>query len=98
MNATLLFQQKESKDGYIREMIVWRLGKPVPGCRHLFKFRLYFGTDNGECIVRYDNERGKGVHKQIRGTEFPYISRTLEASFTDFLADIETILNKDSTP
>ena len=98
MNATLLFQQKESKDGYIREMVVWRLGKPVPGCRHLFKFRSYFGTDNGEGLVRYDNERGKGDHKQIRGREFPYIFRTLEASFTDFLADIETILNKDNTP
>jgi len=70
MNATLLFQQKESKDCYIREMIVWRLGKPVPGCRHLFKFRLYFGTDNGECLVRYDNERGEGVHKQISVQSF----------------------------
>jgi hypothetical protein len=98
MDVTLLFQQKESKDGYIREMVVWSLGNPVPGCRHLFKFRLYFGTDNGECLVRYDNERGKGDHKHIRGTEFPYIFRTLEATFTDFLADIETFFAGEKTP
>jgi hypothetical protein len=89
MNAALLFRQKEARDGYIREMVVWRLVKPVSGCRHLFK---YFGRDDGLCLVRYDNERGKGDHKHIGGIECPYIFRTLEAAFTDFLADIETVL------
>lgn len=73
MSATLLFRQKESIDGYIREMVVWRLGKPVHGCRHLFKYRFFFGTEKGGCLVRYDNERGKGDHKHISGTEYPYI-------------------------
>lgn len=98
MIATLIFQQKNTKDGYIQEMVVWRLDKPVPGCRHLFKYRFYFGRDDGTCLVRYDNERGKGDHKHIAGTECPYIFRSLEAAFTDFLADIKTIQNEDSTP
>jgi len=25
------------------------------------------------CLVGYDNERGKGDHKHINGTEYPYI-------------------------
>jgi hypothetical protein len=94
MNATLLFRQKEARGGYIREMVVWRLVKPVFGCRHLFKYRFYFGWDDGLCLVRYDNERGKGDHKHIGGIECPYIFRTLEAAFTDFLADIETVLHE----
>lgn len=94
MTATLLFRQKEARDGYIREMVVWRLVKPVSGCRHLFKYRFYFGRDDGLCLVRYDNERGKGDHKHFGGIECPYIFRTLEAAFTDFLADIETVLHE----
>lgn len=98
MNATLIFRQKETRDGFIREMVVWRLNKPVSGCRHLFKYRFFFGREDGTCLVRYDNERGKGDHKHIDGAECPYIFRGLEAAFTDFVADIETWLNKDGTP
>jgi hypothetical protein len=93
MNATLILQKKEARDGYIRETVVWRLNKPVPGCRHMFKYRFYFGRDDGTCLVRYDNERSKGDHKHIGGTECPYIFRSLEAAFTDFNADINIILN-----
>ena len=85
-------------DGYIQEEIVWYLDKPVPGCRHRFKYRFYFGRDDGICLVRYDNERGKGDHKHIAGTECPYIFRTLESAFMDFLTDIETIRKKDNEP
>ena len=98
MNATLLYRQKEARDGYIREMIVWRLAKPVSGCRHLFKYRFYFGRDDGTCLVRYDNERGKGDHKHIGGIECTYIFRTLEAVFKDFLHDIEAMMNERGAP
>jgi hypothetical protein len=39
-----------------------------------------------------------GDYKHIAGTECPYIFRTLEAAFTDFLADIKAIQNEDNTP
>lgn len=42
--------------------------------------------------------RGKGDHKHIAGTECPYIFRTLEAAFADFLADINAILNGSNAP
>lgn len=98
MGSEQIYREKITEGGYIQEQVVWLLDKPVPGCRHLFKYRFYFGREDGTCLVRYDNERGKGDHKHITGTECPYIFRTLESAFTDFLTDIETILNEDNTP
>ena len=93
MDATLLFRQKETKSGFVREMVVWRLDRPVNGCRYMFKYRFYFGRDDGTCLVRYDNERGKGDHKHIDGKEFPYIFRTLEAAYKDFNTEVESIIS-----
>lgn len=97
MKAELIFREKQKLDGFIREMIVWRIHKPVSGCRHQFKYRFYFGRDDGTCLVRYDNERGKGDHKHLEGSELPYLFRSLEATFDDFLADIETLMEKQRT-
>ena len=94
MNAELIFRRKEARDGYIREMVVWRLPQPISGCRHLLKYRFYFGTSDGTCLVRYDNERGKGDHKHIDGTECPYLFNNLESAFADFLTDIQAALEK----
>ena len=98
MNATQLFRKKDVRDGFIREMVVWSLDKPVTGCRHLFKYRFYFGRDDGSCLVRYDNERGKGDHKHFMGKECPYIFRNLEAAFIDFNTDIDIILSGSNKP
>src|SRR6266480_2203064 len=60
MGAELIIKDKRAVDGTITEVVVWRLSRPVSGCTHLFKYRFYFGLVDGTCIVRYDNERGKG--------------------------------------
>lgn len=88
MKAELLFRQKESRGRYIREMVVWRLTEPVEGCRHLFKYRFYFGTDDGVCLVRYDNERGKGDHRHLLGIEQQYDFSSLKQLLSDFDIDI----------
>jgi hypothetical protein len=97
MRAELIFREKQKLGGFIREMIVWRLHKPVSRCRHQFKYRFYFGSDDGTCLVRYDNERGKGDHKHLEGVELPYLFRSLEAAFDEFLTDIETVMEKQGT-
>jgi hypothetical protein len=94
MKGELLYREKQTREGYIREMVVWRLQRPVPGCRHLFKYRFFFGTDTGKCIVRYDNERGKGDHKHLEGIEIPFLFRSLETSFIEFLDDIAAVMDK----
>ena len=94
MKADPIFREKQTQDGFIREMVVWPLHKPVPGCRHQFKYRFFFGTNDGTCLVRYDNERGKGDHKHIEGIELPFLFRGLEATFADFLAENEGVMDK----
>ena len=39
---------------------------------HGLKYRFYYGLPDGTCVVRYDNERGKGDHRHYGGCEEPY--------------------------
>jgi hypothetical protein len=55
------------------------------------KYRLFYGNAKGECLIRYDNERGKGDHKYITGKEEPYTFRDVETLVADFQQDIDTI-------
>ena len=58
--ATLLFHEKLVRaDGAIIELIIWRLPRATPDRRHGLKYRLYYGR-GGKCLVRYDDEAGKG--------------------------------------
>jgi hypothetical protein len=64
---------------------------PIPGSSHNFKYRLALIV-NGECVMRYDNERGKGDHRHLGNIEEPIEFTTLEALFDAFHADMERIL------
>ena len=74
------------------EAVVWRVPTPVPGSAHSFKYRLALIV-NGECVMRYDNERGKGDHRHIGEAEEPYSFKSPEALMRDFLSDVERTLN-----
>jgi hypothetical protein len=39
----------------------------------------------------YDNERGKGDHKHLKGEELPYVFVSLDRLLDDFAADVETV-------
>lgn len=94
MKAIPLFRLKyELDDGAIVEMVIWDLPRAVPGSRHKYKYRLYFGK-GGKRIVGYDNERGKGDHRHLRGTERPYQFVSPERLIEDFLADVEEARRK----
>jgi hypothetical protein len=67
------------------------LPSPSAGSAHAYKYR-YALIINDECVLRYDNERGKGDHRHIGEAEEPYAFTTPEALFGDFLADIARIL------
>jgi len=69
------------------EMVVWRLSQPVPGCSHDLKYRLAYVVD-GVCVIRYDNEIGKGDHHHVHGQETPYAFKSLDALQADFWADV----------
>jgi hypothetical protein len=69
------------------ELVVWRLDQPVPGCRHKLKYRLAYVVESA-CVVRYDNESGKGDHRHFGGREASYEFRSLDALQADFWADV----------
>lgn len=69
------------------EMVVWRLPAPLPGSDHSFKYRLAL-VHAGVCVLRYDNEAGKGDHKHLGSVEVDYPFRGIEALMTDFWADV----------
>jgi len=43
----------------------------------------------GECVLRYDNETGKGDHRHFDGKESAYMFTTPEQLIADFQNDIE---------
>lgn len=73
------------------EVVLWHLPNPVPGSTHPFKYRLALVV-NGECVLRYDNERGKGDHRHIRDREESIEFMTLDALYDAFQADMERML------
>ena len=70
------------------ELVLWRLPKPLEGALHDFKYRLAY-VIHGECVLRYDNENGKGDHRHYCGKESAYTFTTPEQLVADFQKDIE---------
>lgn len=54
---------------------------------HSYKYRLALVVDE-ECVLRYDNEAGKGDHKHIGGRETPYAFSTVDHLLADFVQDV----------
>ena len=70
------------------EIVVWRVPAPVRGSRHLVKYRLAYVV-GGECLLRYDNEAGKGDHRHADGREEPYDYSSIDCLLADFWADVD---------
>jgi hypothetical protein len=77
MGAILILRLREIFDGVLVEMVVWQLPAPVPGCSHFYKYRFYAGLLGDTCLIRYDNERGKGDLRHLEGNEEAYVFTTL---------------------
>jgi len=69
------------------ELVLWRLPKPIEGSLHGFKYRLAYIV-RGECVLRYDNEVGKGDHRHFAGKESAYVFTTPDQLIADFQNDI----------
>ena len=69
------------------ELVLWRVPSPVSGSAHEYKYRLAYIVDS-VCVVRYDNEVGKGDHRHFGETENAYKFSTPEKLMVDFQKDI----------
>ena len=88
MRARLLVDQRIIlSDCEFAESVVWEVPEPVRGSGHDLKYRLAFVV-NGECVVRYDNEAGKGDHRHAGSQERAYRFESIEKLLADFERDI----------
>ena len=86
--AVLVLHEKFVRnDGAIVEVVIWQLPRATPERPHALRYSMYFGRD-GKCVVRYDNESGKGDHRHIGDREMPYRFVSLAKLRQDFDADI----------
>lgn len=91
MKAVLIVRDRRIlADGAIIEVVVWQVPEPVPPTTHGLKYRLFYGK-NGQRIVGFDNERGKGDHKHVFDVETPYEFSSLDQLLDDFEAEVVSI-------
>lgn len=84
MKATLLTRNRIAHaDEAFAEVVVWKVPQPLPGSLHLYKYRLAFVVA-GICVIRYDNEAGKGDHFHVGDVETRYRFSSLDELFADF--------------
>lgn len=92
MSALLIEKSRTNlKDGAFYETVIWLLPEPVLGSQHNYKYRLALVIDE-KCVLRYDNERGKGDHRHIKDREEPIKFKDMESVVLAFYADMERIM------
>ena len=89
MKAVELFRTRIAySETAFAELVLWQVPNRLAGSKHRFKYRLAYVVD-GVCVVRYDNEAGKGDHRHFGAGETAYRFTTLERLLADFEHDIE---------
>ena len=86
MKARQLFRYKDRQGDIIIEMVLRALPSASAERPHGMKYRLFCGR-TGECLVRYDNEAGKGDHRHYGNREEPYRFESVERLLADFRDD-----------
>ena len=71
-------------DGVFAEIVIWRVPEPLRGSNHHFKYRLALIAED-VCVLRFDNEAGKGDHQHVGDKEFAYDFVGVDALRRDFL-------------
>lgn len=94
LKAELLLKERfELAENLFAEMVIWRVPEPLRGSAHTFKYRLAL-VENDVCVVRYDNEAGKGDHKHVDGDEVAYSFRGLDDLQADFWSEVDRRLKR----
>lgn len=89
MKAELLLSERHilNEDAFV-EIVVWKVPQPVRGSAHDFEYRLALVVQR-VCVLRYDNEAGKGDHRHLGEDEMPYAFSDFRALLADFWADVD---------
>ena len=77
------------------EIVLWQVPTPLAGSKHSYKYRLAYVVE-GVCILRYDNESGKGDHRHYKGLEHNFEFGGVDQLLSAFQQDIERINRENS--
>ena len=67
---------------------IWRVPQPARSSTHPYKYRLAY-IANQRCVLRFDNEAGKGDHKHVGEREVPYRFTDVDSLQSDFWAEVK---------
>ena len=88
MNAVELVRTRITySEAAFAELVLWQVPKPVAGSTHGFKYRLAYVVRD-VCVLRYDNEVGKGDHRHYGDKESIYKFTTPDQLVADFQRDM----------
>lgn len=76
-----------TKPDAFAEVVVWHLAKPLMRSNHSYKYRLAY-IARSQCVLRYDNELGKGDHRHYGKIQSAYSFSSIQQLMSDFAADI----------
>lgn len=82
-----------SEAAYV-EMVVWQVPKSLKGSNHAFKYRLAL-ISGGICVLRFDNEAGKGDHKHVGNREMPYAFASVDDLMVDFWTEVDLWISRN---
>ena len=71
------------------EIRIWRVPRRVPGSSHDLKYALAYVVEE-VCVLRYDNEAGKGDHRHVGDVEVAYTFTTPATLLADFWNDVDS--------
>lgn len=87
--AKLLLKRRQGRTSRsFVDLSVFEIPAPLKGSTHNYKYRLAYVVD-GVCVMRYDNEAGKGDHKHMGAVEMPYSFRDISTLLRDFFNEVE---------
>lgn len=89
MKADLVLRERHvlGADAFA-DLRIWRVPGGIRGSRHACKYSLAYVVA-GVCVLRYDNEAGKGDHRHVGRVESSYRFTTAAALLKDFWADVD---------
>ena len=89
MKARLLLDERHqvTAEGFA-ELRIWDVPEAVRGSAYRLKYALAYVVA-GTCVLRYDNEAGKGDHRHLGAVETPYRFTTPEQLLADFWQDVD---------
>ena len=96
MKARELFNRRVAvTEQAFAELALWEIPQPVSGSAHRYKYRLAFVVA-GACVLRYDNETGKGDHRYVSGKEMKFRFVSVDRLVADFFEEVRRWRNENS--